>query len=281
MRLSLIHPRLFHSLALIEPVIQRNSPAGPNAALPTSYRADWWDSRDAAEASLRRNPFFKTWEPRVLEKYLLYGLRETPTLIYPAEVSGSPTKAASGAVTLTTTKHQEAWSYLRSNFAPQKSDPYDHAERLISPDLDRTREGTYLFHRAEALLSLQDLPQVRPSIIWIFGGRSPINTPTLQNEKMALSGTGIGGSGGVEAGMVEKAVVDEAGHLVPFEKVQECAAILSRWLDNQVQRFNAEKQFYREYQSGKSERDMLVLSKDWLQGVRTKSDTKRPMKGKL
>ena len=280
-QLSLIHPRLFHSLVLIEPVIQRNSSTSQNAALPTSYRPDRWDSRGAAEAAFRKNPFFKVWEPRVLEKYLIYGLRETPTLIYPAGISENPTETAPDGVTLTTTKHQEAWSYVRSNFSPQASDPYDHVERLISPDLDPTNEGRYLFHRAEPFLALQGLPQVRPSILWIFGAWSTINTLTLQNEKMVLSGIGIGGSGGVRVGMVQKEVVDEAGHMVPFEKVQECAGITSRWLEKQIQRFNAEQRFYRDYKSGKSDREMLVMSKDWLKGVRQKSDTKRPTKEKL
>lgn len=170
---------------------------------------------------------------------------------------------------------------MRSNFTAQAPDSFDHVERLISPDLDPTNAGTYLFHRAEAILALQGLPQVRPSILWIFGARSNINTPRLQDEKMALSGTGIGGSGGVRAGMVEKEVVDEAAHMVPFEKVQECGGIISRWLDRQIQTFDADQRFYRDYKSGKSEREMLVVSKDWLKGVRQNADTKRPMKERL
>lgn len=30
---------------------------------------------------LKKTQFFKVWEPRVLEKYLLYGLREIPTFL--------------------------------------------------------------------------------------------------------------------------------------------------------------------------------------------------------
>jgi pimeloyl-ACP methyl ester carboxylesterase len=280
-QLSLIHPRLFHSLALIEPVIQRNSPSGPNAAFLTSHRPDLWPSRSKAEASFRSNPFFKTWESRVLDKHLQYALRDTPTALYPASTLAGSTKATPGAVTLKTTKHQEAWSYVRSNFAPQSADPIDPIERLLSPDLDPADSGTYLFHRAESILALQGLPNIRPRVLWVFGARSHINTPALQDEKMALSGTGIGGSGGVRAGMVEKAVVEEAAHMVPFEKVQECAVLLARWLEKQIDSFRAEEVFYREHKSGKSEREMLAMSKEWLKGVRQKADTRRPIKGKL
>lgn len=272
----MIHPRLFCGLALIEPVIQRDSPSGPNAALPTSYRPDLWSSRSKAERSFRNNPFFKVWQPRVLDKYLQYGLRDTPTALYDSSSEATP-----GAVTLTTTKHQEAWSYVRSNFAPKSLDPNDPTQRLLSPDLDPTNEGAYLFHRAESILALQGLPHLRPSVLWVFGSQSPINTPELQDEKMALSGTGLGGNGGVITGRVERVIIQDAAHMVPFEKVEDCAVALADWLKKQMGEFKAAKKFHEEFERGKSERDMLAVSKQWLKGVRQKSDTKRPLKGKL
>lgn len=278
MQLSLFHPRLFYGLALIEPVIQQGPPSGPNAAFLTSYRPDWWPSRDAAAESFRKIRFFKTWDPRVLDKYVRYGLRKTPTAIYPAN-SCTP----SGAVTLTTTKHQEAWTYVRSNFASQSNDANDSQELLLSPDLDPNNSGVraYVFHRAECIQALEGLSRVRPSILWIFGAQSPINTPALQDEKMSLSGTGLGGSGGKRVGKVEKEVVEGAGHMVPFEKVGDCASLLARWVNKQMVNFEADEQFYCEYDSKKSERGRFIMSKDWLAGVRQKADTKRPVKGKL
>lgn len=70
----------------------------------------------------------------MLEEYVLHGLRETPTAIYPELSAGNPTKSSEttfGGVTLTTTKHQESWRFARSYFAPQATDPNDRAERLI------------------------------------------------------------------------------------------------------------------------------------------------------
>ncbi|KAL2059537.1 hypothetical protein ABVK25_000830 [Lepraria finkii] len=181
-QLSLIHPLLFHSLALIEPVIQAAAPAGPNVALFSSFRPDLWPSRHAAEESFRKNKVFQRWDSRALDKYLQYGLRETPTALYPQESKNGP-------VTLTTTKHQEAWSYLRSNFI---SMPDDDQARLVAPDLD-AENRTHLVHNPQMVQVLANLPSVRPNVLWIFGGSSPINTPALQDEKMTRTGIGVGG----------------------------------------------------------------------------------------
>ncbi|MCJ1397392.1 hypothetical protein MMC11_000585 [Xylographa trunciseda] len=271
--LSLLHERLFHSLVLFEPIIQENGPAGVNVALPTSYRPDLWSSRSQAEASMRKNKFFQSWDSRALARYFRYGLRETPTAIYPSATD-------SGAVTLTTTKHQEAWSYLRPNFSPMPVDPSARTEQWISPDLD-VESRTHIFHRPEMVLAFRNLPFVRPSVLWVYGAQSYINTPVIRQEKLALTGTGVGGSGGALSRRVEEVVVEEASHMLPFEKVQDCASVLARWLERMIDDFKAEEKFHRQYDSGKSERDMLVLSKLWLQNVRRKENETRTIKGKL
>lgn len=268
--LSLLHPRLFHGLALIEPIIQRGPPSGPNAALPSSLRRDLWPSRRAAEASLRKNRFFKAWDSRALDNYLQYGLRETPTALF-------TTEAESGSVTLTTTKHQEAWSFLRSNFV-SKAD--DHQARLVAPDLD-AENATHLFHRPETVLTFQNLPNVRPNVLWLFGALSPINTVASQDEKVARTGTGLGGNGGVEAGKVEKEVVEKGGHLLPFENVQKCASLLAPWLEKQIEDFKTVERFFQDHDSGKSKHDMMEVSKLWLQNVRLKPREKRTDRSKL
>ena len=48
-----MHPRLIHSFALIEPIIQRDP-------LSTSYRSDLWPSRGETKASFQKKyPFFE------------------------------------------------------------------------------------------------------------------------------------------------------------------------------------------------------------------------------
>lgn len=129
----------------------------------------------------------QSWDPRALDKYPKYGLRETPTALF-------PTEAQSGFATLTTTKHQEAWSYARSNFV---SIADDHQARLVAPDLD-AENATNLFHRPEMDLTVQKLPNVRPNVLWMLGAFSPINTLASQAEKVARTGTGLWDSGGAE-----------------------------------------------------------------------------------
>ena len=269
-----MHPRLFHTLVLMEPVIQREHPPGPNAAMLSTFRPDIWPSRATAEAALSRNRFFKSFDPRVLKAYLMYGLRETPTVVYP----NLPAKNGEPPVTLTTTKHQEAWSYMRPNFSPTGVD-WDH-QRLVSPDMNPNEEGRFIFHRAELISSALNLPFVRPSVLWVCGKNSYLNPAPLREEKLRTTGTGRGGNGGVDKGRVKMVVLD-SGHMVCCEKVQRCAEAAADWLGQELERWRREEEFYRKNKSGKSERDGLVVSKQWMKTVRLPAGQLRTGQEKL
>src|SRR5690348_15148828 len=84
--LSLIHPRLFATLILLDPVIAahpKKTSSGPVAS--STFRRDLWPTREAAIASFKSSPFYQVWDPRVLKAWNEYGIRETPTLLYPNE----------------------------------------------------------------------------------------------------------------------------------------------------------------------------------------------------
>lgn len=278
-----MHPRLLYSLVLIEPVVQNVVPRGPNAALFASFRNDLWPSREAAEASLKKNPMFKMFDRAVFSNYIRYGLREIPTALYPVLNQSHLTRVSSGSVpvTLTTTKHQEAWSYVRANFAPLPVDFGDSRERLVSPELDPAAEGSHVFVRPETMLTFLRLPELRPSVLWVYGSRSHINVSPLRSDKMKVTGTGPGGSGGAPQGKVQEVVLQETGHMVPFEKVKECADVISGWIEKELRSYCADKKFYSEHVSGKSEKDMKVLSKQWLEAVRLEANVGRPAKANL
>lgn len=250
----------------MEPFIRRDLPPGPNAAMISTLRRDVWPSKHEAEAAIRKNKFFASWDPRVLSKYLQYGLRKTPTAIYPA--------APGGSVTLTTTKHQESWSYLRSNFEPLTHDR--GTERLLSPDLDPDKESKYLFHRAEPGIVQEYLPYIRPSVLYIFGDESPISTASAQETMVSRTGVGIGGSGGIQEGQVSKISLPRAGHLLPMEKVTICAEVVSAELGKRLDQFRSDELFLASHQSRKSDRDKLVVSEKWQEGVKKARDAKRP-----
>ena len=266
-----MHPQLLTSLILMEPLIRKGPPPGPNVAMLSTLRRDIWPSRKEAEAAIRKNKFFASWDPEVLDKYLHYGLRKTPTAIYPA--------APEGSVTLTTTKHQESWTYLRSNFEPLTHDR--GIERLLSPDLDLDTESKFLFHRAEPGIVQEYLPYIRPSVLYIFGDGSPVSAVSTQEILVNRTGVGLGGSGGIEAGQVAKVSLQEGGHLFPMEKVGACAELVSVELSKRLGQFKSDELFLQRQQSGKSERDKLVVSREWQEGVKRRADAKRSTREKL
>ncbi|KAJ7775117.1 Alpha/beta hydrolase family-domain-containing protein [Mycena metata] len=80
---ALTHPRLFASLTLVDPVIIRfGAPTAPRNAPSLMHgavaRRDSWPSREAAHTALASNPFFASWDPRVLDAYVNSGLVDVP-----------------------------------------------------------------------------------------------------------------------------------------------------------------------------------------------------------
>lgn len=131
------------------------------------------------------------------------------------------------------------------------------------------------------VITFNNLPHVRPNVLWIFGSTSHLNgEATSQDEKVKQTGSGIGGSGGINAGRVKKAIL-EGGHMLPFEKVDECASTLAAWMETQIEDFQAVENLWREHDSGRSERDMMVVSKLWLKNVRLDPRLKRVDKPNL
>jgi hypothetical protein len=241
----------------------------------STRRTDLWPSRKVAEAAFQKNKFFETWDNRVLEKYLEFALRPVPTALYPNPVEGGAVSPAS--VTLTTSKHQESWNYVRPNFEPQD----EHTDRLLSPDLDPQDQGQFYFARPEMNIAYANLPHLRPSVLYMWGSTSGLTSPQWEVDKLRLTGTGLGGSGGVRAGKVDKVVIDGFGHLVPCEKTSECAGYAAEWLGRWLKQYLADEEFYRKHDSKKSARGMLVTSDEWKKRVRQSPKLRRPVKGKL
>ena len=70
--LGLMHPRLLSALVMIDPVLTRTIRAGPLYGFATmrasAGRRDLWPTRADAERSVRRNPFYATWDPRAVDR---------------------------------------------------------------------------------------------------------------------------------------------------------------------------------------------------------------------
>ena len=232
-----MHARLFTSLILIDPVISRftGTPTSSGPAAASVSRRDCWPSRKEAERSFKKSPFYKSWDVRALKQWVEYGLRNLP---------------GQEEVTLTTTKHQEVFTYVRSSSEAYDPEGKEVVRRDLVPDLDTTlneKWPTYPVYRPEGPRTLAALPSLRPSVLYIFGGQSEISTPELRNEKLALTGTAVGGSGGVESGRVKSIVIASSGHLVPLEVPRLCTQAAVEWIEPALEQWWADERAYESW----------------------------------
>ena len=268
-KLAHLHPRLLASLVLIDPVIQAAFPtaqirfpfAQPQAS---AFRRDHWPTRVEAATSFKKSRFFQSWDHRVLDLWIKYGLRNLPTVVYPKAHDGSDhSENDESPVTLMTTKHQEVFTFLRPNFDGVDANGKLKINRRTHPDLDLGGPDIQPFYRPEPLIVLSDLPRLRPGALYIFGGQSHVSAPDQRNEKMELTGTGVGGSGGAQAGKVRAVVLEDVGHLIPMEAVARCAAAAGEWLTSDLKRWrNEEADFQREWDA-KERRSKYTITEEW------------------
>ena len=292
--LALMHPRLLSGIILIDPVVQKTPTQKGNyfpAVLSTSRR-DIWPSREEAKAAFARNKFYQSWDPRVFDLWIEHGLRELPTAVYSSSDSATAKKVRSqnvpaippsktptppGApsptpVTLTSTKYQEVFTFLRGNY-PSKDTPLEDYEptRTTHPDLPGALQEKP-FYRPEAITTFQQLPHLRPPCLYIFASdQSGLSEPRMVQERMEVTGTGVGGNGGVAAGAVKAVDIKEAGHFVPFEKPGEVAENIGGWLAPILEGWKREEEHERMTWGRVEAREKRVFSEDrmfWTRWIR-------------
>jgi pimeloyl-ACP methyl ester carboxylesterase len=264
--LSLIHPRLLHSLVLLDPGIQRESLQGLDTLLST-HRRDIWPSRRAAADSFAGNPFYKNWDARVLERWVTYGLRDLPTAIYPQRPDDDQqSRQRETPVTLTTTKHQEVFTFSRPNY---DYDPVTNRPTNLerNPDLFPDEANTYPFYRPEWKRVFLQLPHIRPSTLYIFGSKSHMCSPEMMNDKLRTTGIGVGGSGGVAAGRVKSILLEDKGHLLAQEAVTECADAAAEFLGAELGRWRTEEDAFNREWSQKTKVEKATMDERWLKEV--------------
>jgi pimeloyl-ACP methyl ester carboxylesterase len=265
--LSLMHPRLLTTLVLIDPVFQRLQATEGSSGIAgaSSKRRDRWPSRKDARTAFLRSKFYQAWDPRVFDKWIEHGLRELPTFIHP-ELSTAkstlpvvsvdpstalivPDKETEREVTLKTTKHQEVLTFLRANYAtPQYPDPSNDPNPITHPDVDPATGPNSPFYRPEPVATFPRLQHVRPSVLYLFGGQSDVSSPLLRNDKLANTGVGPGGSGGVKKGRVASVIFEDIGHLIPMEVVSRTADAAADWIVPELHRYySIEEEHNREW----------------------------------
>ena len=270
--LSLLHPRLLTALILIDPVIftekqshlltDTGEKSTPLTLAGLSFaRRDTWPSRDEAAAAVKRSPFFKSWDSRVLDRWLRYGLRDLQAAPHPGTQTG-PEGGKKGAVVLTTTKDQESFTFLRPTFGrgPGASDPL-----LYLPDLCPSAQGVPPFYRAESFLTFEQLPRLRPSTFYLFGGLSTVSSPETREERVRRTGIGVGGNGGLAAGKVKQYVLSDGGHLMPMEQVNNVAEVIGEHLADEVESWSREENRWKSWWSSLEKKEKVALTAEWRQ----------------
>ncbi|KAJ5149705.1 hypothetical protein N7448_001283 [Penicillium atrosanguineum] len=284
-QLSLMHPRLLHTLVLLDPVIQRQTTQLDGFSLRenkriiakttqlSTHRRDIWPSRKAAAEGFKRSPFYQAWDPRVLDRWVEYGLRDLPTPIH--SLGGKPIDAKNPPVTLRTTLHQEVFTFSRPNYnhVPGSGKPVN---RVTHPDLDENHRDSYPFYRPEPARIFAQLPHLRPSVLYIFAGKSDMCMPDMRADKLSNTGTGLGGSGGVAAGRVRDVFLEDFGHLLAQEAVNECADAAVCWLAPELRRWKDEEESFRSMWNKKTKLEKQTVDAEWLKNV--PAPARRPKK---
>lgn len=242
--LALLHPRLMTTMVLSEATLKR-IPAGRvrsslSAAYGATFRKDIWPSREEAAASLRKNRLFQTFDPRAVELFIQHGLRELPTALYPhLPAPSSQTSSSSIPVTLKTTKHQEALGIARGAY-PKPGTPLSSFRPSRKTHLELATGAAHrrevAFYRPESYLTYDQLPNVQPTVLYIFAENAP-EDPSVREDITTHTGIGVCGNGGIAEGGVKKVIVSGAGHFVPMEKPREVAELAGDWLAKELKRW--------------------------------------------
>ncbi|KAJ5533125.1 toxin biosynthesis protein [Penicillium frequentans] len=267
--LSMLHPRLFTGLIIIEPFFAPNMDKNdsPLLVLMALSKKDVWPSRQVAAEKARK--VFPHWDPRVFSRWVQYGYRDLPTLLYPETENGT----SGTPVTLSTTKHQEVLMYTRPNLdrhqelgLPQTGEgderPPPH-DPLFFPDVMGKLPKGYQFYRYESILAWRMLPHLRPSVLYIGGSNGTMEKSGTLLRGAKRTGTRWGGSGGMEYDRVKHITVENAGHDVPLQKITETADAMALWIAQEVERWRGNERRIAAGWDGLSAREKAVFPDEW------------------
>ena len=244
LHLSLLHPRLFHTLIVVDPILQpRPSPSGKNMAVAylSTIKKDTWLSRDAAKKSFKKIPFYNQWDSRVLDLFLEHCLTNVAHL----PISNQSEQQ----VRLTTCKDQEVFSLTRPAYPkdPDEALADFRSTRLSHPDLagywsigDVYRKPV-AFYRPEATFIFPQLQNIRPRVLFISPTSSTVTMPHARAEVVSAIGQGQNGNGGLVEGGTKEVTLDGTDHFVPFVNPGLVAEVSAPWLSEQVRRWQDEE----------------------------------------
>lgn len=257
--LSLMHPRLLHGLVMIEPIVYDVPPAldkyGPVHG--AANRRDSWPTEQHATADIKQSKLHKKWDQRVQDLWIKYSLRRLP---------------GSDEVVSATTKDQEVFSYTRPTYisSPNPAHLKILEKSDILPNLDRTllESSKTPFCRPEPLVIFDQLPSLRPAVLYIFGKNSSFLTqPGLHTRLRQRTGIGALGSGGFATDRVADVYIDDVGHLLPMENPKRVAQVSSEWIIQEIEVWSKEQRNIEREWDGKQGKERRSLDQDFLRAL--------------
>lgn len=282
--LSLMHPRLIAgALVLIDPVVlskPRSQLTEANEEIEASNpvlslvrlsatRRDQWRSREEAALAFRKSKFYKTWDERVLDLWLQHGLRS---------ISVQESSGGDGPVTLSTSRDQEVFTFLLPKFdrfpVPDESEGSTYGIEKLH--LDPKIVDDFPFYRPEPPAVFEQLPHLRPPTLYVFADQSTLSDPSSCRERVERTGTGVGGSGGAKKGKVKECVMENAGHLVPFERPRETAEAIAPFLVESLTTWQREEDEWNTWWKARSREDRTQITERWKREI---GMTARPIEG--
>ena len=145
------------------------------------------------------------------------------------------------------------------------------------PDLEPSAWNPGQFYRQELKGAWDLLPHIRPRVLYINGGRSPFFGRTeVRDERGKITGTGVGGNGGMKVGAVEQVIIKKGEHTMVFDshigEVAECAA---KWLGMEVRRWQNGPEKRRKAWQAKSKQEQQSLPEGFEEAIDAQAKEER------
>jgi hypothetical protein len=253
-----MHPRLFTSLALIEAGIDPEYGKGIifQWAKQRLRRVDSWSDRRDAEEALVKGPTFENWDPRVTSRLMEHG-------VYLGR------DGASTQWRLSTPKHQEVALVMRLNSVnggrvPDRMNDVTLHMREYVPDIDPHAWNPSPIYRPETKGMWDLLPCLRPWVLYVNGDSSPFFGGAKAREARArLTGTGVGGSGGMKLGTVQQVIIEGGRHTMTFDgNIRTIACHVAEWMSKEMTRWRTGENQRRAEWQAKSLQEKQRLPKE-------------------
>ncbi|KAL3264411.1 hypothetical protein ABHI18_000819 [Aspergillus niger] len=154
----------------------------------------------------------------------------------------------------------ELFYFVRPSYVDERSGlPRGNPEEEMHPD---DHDADYPFYRPESAWMFRRLPHLKPPILYLFGERSDLSSPTARQDKVATTGTGLGGSGGAARGLVEEVVLP-CGHMIPMELVQESAEASAAFIDKRLSAWESRVLTFRRAWERVPHQEQLSVDQQW------------------